>query len=292
MFEKYQNITPPSRLYHYTGQLGIMGIINSGELWATKVQYMNDSTEFERAVDIANKTLYKCIGDTLVAEPTEPLPWMLERLENITNVNTCSVSFCRDPDLLSQWRGYSGSGGGYAIGFFSSVLLEMASKHTCRLGRCIYDESIQIGIINELIEQTKRLYSGKQDMHPQALRTFVSDKFANALIECGAFFKHKAFFEEDEWRLVTGVKSYRDSAFDFRMGTSMTIPYYHLDVGGGSWRNKIADIMIGPCPHPQLSKKAVEGLLVSRHVTTEDLFQTPTPAHPPVNISEIPYRSW
>ncbi|MCT4574068.1 DUF2971 domain-containing protein, partial [Bacillus thuringiensis] len=33
------------------------------------------------------------------------------------------VSFCGDGDLLSQWRGYSGSGG-FAIGFDAAALME------------------------------------------------------------------------------------------------------------------------------------------------------------------------
>jgi hypothetical protein len=48
---------PPVRSYHYTDQTGFFGILNSGELWATKVQYMNDATEFGLAVDLAKSRL-------------------------------------------------------------------------------------------------------------------------------------------------------------------------------------------------------------------------------------------
>jgi hypothetical protein len=291
-FENFQKDDPPDPLYHYTNQVGLLGIIQSGELWATKVQYMNDSTEFGLAVELAKKRMEGRVLDSLVLEPTEPLPQIIEKLQHITQVNICSVSFCRQADLLSQWRGYS-SGVGYAIGFSSLALVETARNQGCRLGRCIYDHSAQIGIVDELIDQITHQYAIHSGVVDSAsLIPTLSEAFANAVIEFGAFFKDAAFLEEDEWRLVTNVKSYRDDNFGFRVGTSMPIPYYRLKVGNGSWRNNIGQVMIGPCPHPQLSEMAVKGLLVNQYVTTESWSTIPTPVHPPVNVSKIPYRSW
>jgi hypothetical protein len=34
--------------------------------------------------------------------------------------------------------------------------------------------------------------------------------FEQALIACGAFFKDISFEQEDEWRIVTDVRNYRD----------------------------------------------------------------------------------
>jgi len=36
----------PQKLYHYTDLDGLMGIFNTGELWATDVQFMNDTSEY------------------------------------------------------------------------------------------------------------------------------------------------------------------------------------------------------------------------------------------------------
>ena len=62
----------------------------------------------------------------------------------------------------------------------------------------------------------------------------LTDAFARALTQCGAFFKDIAFKEEDEWRLVTGVHLYDDEKFAFREGTSMPITYYRLGIYNGS----------------------------------------------------------
>jgi hypothetical protein len=163
---------------------------------------------------------------------------------------------------------------------------------TVVLERCIYDEGPQIEIIDELINRITHQHASHRDSHPNVLKASLGKVFADAVIGLGAFFKDGAFREEGEWRLVTNVKSYRDTSFRFRTGKSMLIPYYSLKVGNGSWRDKIASVTIGPCPHPEISQMAVSGLLVSQYVTTEVWLTSPTPTHPPVNISKIPYRSW
>jgi hypothetical protein len=60
------NVSPcPEVLYHYTGQAGLLSIINTAELWATKIQYMNDATEFNLALSIARQILDERIGGIL-----------------------------------------------------------------------------------------------------------------------------------------------------------------------------------------------------------------------------------
>jgi hypothetical protein len=58
-FEELQTGSPPDPLYHYTGQEGLLGIISTGQLRATKIQYMNDSTELGRAINLAHKEIKK-----------------------------------------------------------------------------------------------------------------------------------------------------------------------------------------------------------------------------------------
>src|SRR5262245_4608139 len=42
---------PPRGLYHYTNSSGLMGILSSKKIWTTKLQYLNDSSEIELALD-------------------------------------------------------------------------------------------------------------------------------------------------------------------------------------------------------------------------------------------------
>lgn len=283
---------PPDPLYHYTDQAGLLGIVRSGELWATKIQYMNDTMEFGIVVSIAKRQIKKRLKD--VSETDRNLyQWVIDDLDQISHVNVCSVSFCHDADLLSQWRGYSGSGVGFAIGFTTTNLLEAALKERCRLGRCIYDETDQVRIIDELIDQmTKEAANHLNNEFANLQPPPLGKAFETALIKYGAFFKDCSFKEEDEWQIVTELKYYYDTAFDFRTGKSMLIPYYRFDVQNGSWRNKIVDVVVGPCPYPESSKKATEALLLKNYVVVDGWVLGPPSEHPPVRLSKIPYRSW
>lgn len=59
-FEK----SPPDVLFHYTGQAGLVGIVEKAELWATKIQYMNDATEFGLALSMVRQELEAIQGAT------------------------------------------------------------------------------------------------------------------------------------------------------------------------------------------------------------------------------------
>jgi hypothetical protein len=210
---------------------------------------------------------------------------MINHLDFISPVNICSVSFCTDPDLLSQWRGYAGLGMGYAVGFYSNGLFEMAQNNTCHLARCIYEQAAQEQIINELIDEALRnaKVCWDNNFSIDDVHLAIGSAFERALIECGAFFKDISFKEEQEWRLITAPRHFNEEAFRFREGKSMLTPYCALKIrSGGSWENKIAGVTVGPCPHPKSARTAVAGLLMK-------VIGHPPP---PVTVSKIPYRSW
>ena len=50
---------PPRELFHYTNQEGLLGILGNNEIWASKIQYLNDSTELGLALAIAERLLKK-----------------------------------------------------------------------------------------------------------------------------------------------------------------------------------------------------------------------------------------
>jgi hypothetical protein len=275
-------------LHHYTDQRGLLGIFQSGEFWATKIQYMNDATEFEYSLGLAHAIIYSSITNHLITNSIEKrqcslLQWMIDHLDAIGAANICAVSFCTDPDLLSQWRGYAGLGMGYAIGFYSKGLSEIADKNSCRLGRCIYEQASQKQIINELIDEALTRAKDFRGKSVENSHLIVGAAFERALVECGAFFKDASFKDEREWRLITEPRQFNEEAFRFREGKSMLTPYCALKMRSErSWANKIAGVTVGPCPHTDGARKAIEGLLMKE-------LGDPSP---PVTVSKIPYRSW
>ena len=45
---------PPPLLCHYTNQDGLLGIISTGDIWATSVNDLNDRSEFEYAKELVS----------------------------------------------------------------------------------------------------------------------------------------------------------------------------------------------------------------------------------------------
>ena len=51
----------PPILYHYTSQTGLIGMLNTKTIWASKIHYLNDSKEFALALKLARRELTKRI---------------------------------------------------------------------------------------------------------------------------------------------------------------------------------------------------------------------------------------
>jgi hypothetical protein len=283
--EQHLSKAPPVTLYHYTDQNALLKIMESRNLWATKVQYLNDFMEFNLAVDIAKRKL--AARRSLHPETQgikKLIDTIIDGLSRITNVNICAVSFCEHDDLLSQWRGYTRAGGGVSIGFRSGSLADLARREQGRLGPCIYDVETQNDVISEIIDNVIANAMEGSEVHS-------SEDFNRQLIEYGAFFKNNGFREEHEWRLITGIKLYRDEGFKFRPGYSMLTPYYIAQLAPKGWHDEIASVTIGPCPYPAASGQAITGLFLKQGLylphsgfgSERDFV---------VRLSQIPYRNW
>jgi len=84
---------PPSVLYHYTTQQGLLGIINNKEIWATHTQYLNDVREFHQATGLMRKELWLMLNESRVPANTAILTHMWRALgEAIATANVCVCS--------------------------------------------------------------------------------------------------------------------------------------------------------------------------------------------------------
>jgi len=159
---------PPESLYHYTDTNGLMGIFKSNELWATDALYTNDRYETFHALFILNQHVQSRKKD-----PAEdPLTAMMTVAgqEFYAIVNTYVVSFCRNGDLLSQWRGYAHPGG-YSLGFDPAVLNGLTGQHVM-LAPVVYDRAEQESRIGDLIRRWSEVFEGAdpKEFNEQVIR--------------------------------------------------------------------------------------------------------------------------
>lgn len=286
-------------LYHYTDQNGFMGIFNDRALWATKIHYLNDKSEYYLATKIALKIINDRIN--VISEELKNKQMFEEyeininilfayqefshRIEMVSNINLCVCSLTEQGDLLSQWRGYSKKIGGYSIGFDFQGIKSIANDNGFELVKCIYDELTQQERVESIINKSIELV-GKSVERDQVKKR--ADYFEKELIKLAPALKDKSFSEEAEWRLISIVKT---KDLDFRAGNSMIIPYKKIPLGQKiELRNILKEVIVGHTPHIVLAQRATQLFLIKTLIESGDLSSRYRPFD--VLESAIPYRSW
>ena len=273
---------PPNPIYHYTTQLGLLGIIEERKIWATMSRYLNDVSEFVLAQEVAREV----VTDRKKFERDSSTQKLLDDLKGAidnSGINVCVCAFSANGDSLSQWRAYSGGGTGYAIGFDPEKLRNAAGKSGYILAPCIYEEGEQLSLMNRIVQETL-------DENVALLQegTYLEDlpggNFSYYLNRYALIIKNVAFKEEQEWRLISRPTSYKREGVSFRPGRSTIIPYQEIPITDEKDRLPINDVIVGPAPRPDEAAQAVRGLLISR----QELSLKPT--H--VTNSVIPYCNW
>lgn len=262
---------PPPVLYHYTSIEGILGILSSGELWATKISYLNDRKEFKHAIDLGREYLQSMVVDSEGIE--EVRDELVESLETIESMNICISSFTEKKDLLSQWRGYSGNSVGFSVGFTTADMQRLLSVHGFFLRRCIYDEQIQKNIIKTFFD--KRL---REVIEPGNEET---SSLIAEFVRIAALMKDAGFSEEEEWRIISEPISCLNPRFKYKHSNSVIIPYFSLPIKEEGRKLKIKSIVCGPNQNEILNKDAVRLLALSNGYKSTE-----------IEVSKIPYRKF
>lgn len=148
--------------------------------------------------------------------------------------------FCKDGDLLSQWRGYGGVGG-YAVGFCSEALRERVKEYPMgRFDRVCYGFDHAVHWDRQLFPEY--LHSGI---------TLLGD-YLNAL----AMIKNPSFKEEQEWRLmIPRMEVHKDLQFRASpVGISPFLPVSFVP-------DAVAEVIVGPGHYPRERVKGTRQLL-------------------------------
>lgn len=263
-----------------------MEFLTQNSIWATKIHYLNDSSEYELALEIGREVLTSRLSHEINEHRQEKITCLLENLASIEMLNVCVCSFSEHGDLLSQWRAYSGEAGAYALGFHSMHILEQAMEQQFALVKCVYDERRQWELVEQLVEESLQqdfnvVRSRVDSEEPRTLVVLpTGGDFAMKFAQLAPAIKSKAFHEEAEWRLVSsqGIDVRR---MLFRPGRSMLTPFVPFSLSANKNRY-LASVTVGPTPHARLAKLAITGLLGHWNAAQEVN----------VSVSLAPFRSW
>lgn len=142
--------------------------------------------------------------------------------------------FCDSGDLLSQWRAYADHGGGYAIGFETLPLAMpedfLRPPKEADLLQVEYDPSVPKNTLQEQVESLRCAVDECVSDEPAAESEIIPAAcmlFRERLADHVFSYKHSAFSEEREWRLVC-LRHRDDRMLELRTGTGFLVPYREL----------------------------------------------------------------
>jgi hypothetical protein len=250
-----------------------LGIVESKSLWASGIQYLNDTTEYKHAASIVRGLLTHHLENE--SDPRNDLYRLLLRGDSIYPDATVFVgSLSEAKDRLSQWRGYCAAGGGFSIGLDSELLERQAKKQDYYLLKCEYDPVKQRAICEELISEGCRAAeeavkqppppSGQSKEQIQTIGLWA--RFVEPFMRIAPALKNPSFEEEREWRLVRGPFDAPDPQVRFRPDKYAVIPYREFALADANSPLDVEDIIIGPNPDPTQARKSVEYLVEARRV--------------------------
>ncbi|MDW5315519.1 DUF2971 domain-containing protein [Rhizobium sp. PL01] len=247
----------PNELSHYTTIAGFQSILTKRELWLSNVSFMNDKLELIHGLRVASTVISKMIKSSAFEQDKRRLlKEVISELKTRAVPNTYAACFCKNDDLLSQWRGYSGGQQGISITFGGHALRVFAASNSGTLVSVVYDRDRAANRFQRLFEQHVKETEGYQQFEdllgiedPSAQK----EKMFQAVSQLVPRFKDDGFAEENEWRLVIQGDP---KDLQFRTGDGILIPYLIAHTGG--LLLPVRHVTVGPGKNQDLAIKGVE----------------------------------
>jgi len=267
----------PNKLFHYTNAHGFHGIMDSGEIFATHISYLNDSSEYVHLIDIMRRAIDLLKTDTPDIHQTEPIRTVVNYLDSFSSEHIPQVyvtCFSSEENDLGQWRAYSGGEGGVALGFRPENLIVAAGIKGANLYQVVYDDNLKIQLVMSILRFGMQEYKRVAEDVESARKTEYLDQWLIEFVYWVAMLaptlKHQAFQQEKEWRLITRA-DYKtkielvptSAGFKLRIRLPLRAAMEHpIDT-----RMPVSEVWIGPSPNTQLINQALDLYLKRKGMT-------------------------
>ncbi|WP_032699938.1 DUF2971 domain-containing protein [Pseudomonas syringae] len=243
-------------LYHYCSAETFLAICTGKKLRFSDINSMNDSHEMKWGYSIWEEAATQLHAEVGVGVE------FLDEVDGIIHASSArglalASCFSKAGDLLSQWRAYGDNGHGYAIGFDSTLLREMASLPL----EILYNREQQIYEVKNAVQ---KIYNIKKAQNQSQESDFQLACF-QLYIKIAAL-KNPAFQEENEVRLIhmLETKASNQSAIlvdvggtafgqeiaasriSFSMRDNCPAAYIDLSFECGKFTTPIKEVILGP----------------------------------------------
>ena len=278
-------------LYHYTDMGGLLGIVNTQDIWLTSIFHLNDPSELGYGVEMALD-----IMKTEAERGPDVVKAFCDWMEHLLVKSGGEMfgffvgSFSRESDDLGQWRAYADNGRGVAIGLAPRLFQVHADQTNVTLAekvlvaQVIYDRDQCLRNVGEAIRRAVDIIVlAEAEVTSQAQgREFLRElatQLAVAIFTYAVTCKHRAYKHERETRmLLVNQLDILAPIIETRTRGSTLVPFIRSPLPVRS-AGAITQIMIGPAAD-NLSDDAVRALL-RRHGLPLDTVQQ----------SDIPYTA-
>jgi hypothetical protein len=215
----------PSELFHYTSPEGFIGIVDKRILWASDMLSLNDASE----MTYPKKLILEAVDRSDIIPGSCKERFKVQVNEYMFRAGIPYVAcFCEHQDLLSQWRGYGASGEGFAIGFNTRWLRSLEDEGF-RLERVIYDPDAQTDLLVQFFKYVTTIIA--QDTFSEDEIVDVWQRAGASLSSLAIIFKHPAFLEEREWRMVSEIEKRTERLPEsFRRSGQRIVPYVKISI--------------------------------------------------------------
>lgn len=198
------------KLYHYTTGAGLKAILESNEFHCSNILFLNDPSETYYLKNLINEVIEN--NDICKKVHNELYNKSLEDFYD--NSKKYILSFCQNGDSLSMWNRYS-KDDGYCLGIELNIddLKQNNIEKDYYIEKLIveYDKNKQLDIITrKILEYYDKLnqignYNYDYQGNPKEC---LSLDYTSDLLSLERRFKHSAYKDEEEVRLVVTVMDY------------------------------------------------------------------------------------
>ena len=258
-------------VWHYTNGDGLLGILESGTVYATQAACINDSMEIRQFHNYVINALTKELIKKPRSPELEPFYNLIESwpIRNPAIRTPYYIScFTRRKDDISQWRGYGSGEGGFAINFITPLLLERKLGFSS-ISSVNYSAETHQTIAEKLAVDMVSFYQkALHSRNGHCTDIFVKSFFeywGRLIGELAVLTKGKAFAAEDEIRIVYQLTPEDEKRIIIRRKATMMSSHIALSFPpkdkASSKLLPIAEVMIGPSRHQLVSQHSVRLLL-------------------------------
>jgi hypothetical protein len=197
---QFRSLTPapPPILYHYTTAAGMRGIIKSGSMRATHVEFLNDYTEIRYAASIFRAHLDRGYATEPSEEACRLFRAIRMQIGTMDTQNLFVLSFVGRADELPMWRLYADRGTGFSFAF---PFHEAASWGGFPM-KCQYEPAALNLTCCVALSKIREIYLGDVASGSSPDTEEYARMFLRNIAWFAPMFKPQIWADEDEWRLV------------------------------------------------------------------------------------------